>query len=185
MDSLRLITVIVLVLAVVQAFLIGICNWGVNSDLFLGLASGKSTLHGNLAKTDQWSFTAQDRVWIDQSWLSNIFFYLFYRFLGAAGPVLIKILLLAGCVVILFYRCRRFGASVEVALFSLWLGLMAAAPFIRIRGENFGAFYFVAFVALLAHADVSKLARRIGIPYCYWFGPILMALLCWALDYWE
>ena len=154
----------ILILVVAQSFVIGVGCRGVNCDLFYGLATGDNVLHGRLTEPDLFSFTRPGKVWVDQNWLSNFFYYISHRFLGSAGPVFIKTLLLAGCVALLFYRCLRLGASIPVSLFSVWLALLAAAPFMKIRGENFGVFYFLFFTALLSQADRGNRARRFGIP---------------------
>ncbi|MEW6533885.1 MAG: hypothetical protein AB1473_23855 [Thermodesulfobacteriota bacterium] len=139
-------------------------NLAENSDLFLGLAAGRDVLAGRLASPDQWSFTAPGLIWVDQSWLSHTAFYVSYRIVGDAGPVLLKALLLLGCAAIVFVRCRRLGISLPVTLACLTLGLLAAAPFVRLRAENFGVFYFLLFVMLLSDFDGKPAWQRYGLP---------------------
>ena len=130
---LRSILITVLVIMACLAFVLAAGNRSLNSDLYLGLASGKMTLTGHIAQPDHWSFTASDRVWIDQSWLSNVFYYLSYRSLGFIGPVALKVALLLGCVIILFYRCRRLGASTGLTLLALWPALITVSPGLALK----------------------------------------------------
>lgn len=121
----------------------------VNEDLAVALCSGRDTVHGLLAKPDQWSFTMSGSVWVDQSWLSQLLYYLSYANLGDLGPVLIKVLLLAVCLGILSSRCRSLGAGLESSLIALTTGTLSLAPFLQIRAENFGLLWFLLFTACI------------------------------------
>ena len=108
---------------------------------------------GLLAKPDQWSFTMPGKIWVDQSWLTHLIYYLSYLELHDLGPVLLKALLLALCLVVLYFRCRSLGAGLESTLAAIVLGTLALAPFLEIRAENFGLLYFLAFAASLCAPD--------------------------------
>ncbi len=153
----------VLFIVVVQAFLMALLNSRSNTDLFLALAAGRDVLAFGPAGPDQWSFTHAGGIWIDQGWLSHLVYYLSYAWFGEYGPVLVKLLLLLGCVVILILRCRDAGCRTWAVSVSLFLGLMAVAPLTVIRAENFGIFYFVLFVWLLQASHLSKTVRYLGI----------------------
>jgi hypothetical protein len=121
----------------------------VDEDLAIALCSGRHTIHGLLGKPDQWSFTMSGTVWIDQSWLSHLFYYLSYAKLGDLGPVLIKVVLLAACLTILFVRSCSLGAGFDCSLIALIVGILSFAPFLQIRAENFGLLWFLLFTACL------------------------------------
>lgn len=120
-----------------------------NEDLFLGLASGRATLNGSLGLPDQWSFTMRGRVWVDQSWLSHLIYYLSYLILEDLGPVLTKAALLIASLALLFVQCRSLGVSPEISLFTTALGTLSLAPFLNIRAQNFGMVYFVLMAYIL------------------------------------
>ncbi len=153
-----------LICAVAVTYLVAVGNMGLNSDLFLGFAAGKRILSEGLAVPCHWSFTNEGGLWVDQNWLSHFLYYMVYSHLGEAGPVLVKALLLFFCSAFLYYRCRRLDTVVDVALFSLCLGLFAAGPFLTIRAENFGVFYLLILVSLLSDTFWPDRMRSYGIP---------------------
>ncbi len=149
-----------LVLCLVISCLIA---WGMpfpNEDLFLGFCSGRATLNGHLAAPDQWAFTLEGRVWVDQSWLSHLVFYVTFLHLSYLGPVLIKGFLLAACALILYLTCRDLDARPEISILSVTLGVLSLAPFLKIRGENFGMLLFVVMAAMLSFRGPSTKWRQ-------------------------
>lgn len=147
-----------------MAACIGVTERYVNEDLFLAFAAGREILKGNLVVHDHWSFTAEGRVWVNQAWLSHLILFLSYDLLGPAGPVALKVVLLAACLWLVFLRCRSLGASPELSLACICAGTLAAAPFLGIRPENFGVFFFLLFTSLLTMNRVPAIARRLGVP---------------------
>jgi hypothetical protein len=131
------------------SFLIALGMRFLNEDLLVALCSGRDTLAGLLGKPDQWSFTMPGKIWVDQSWLTHLIYYLSYSMLEELGPVLLKGLLLALCLVVLCLRCRSLGAGLDATVTALVLGTLALAPFLQIRAENFGVLYFLVFASLL------------------------------------
>jgi len=155
---------VLLFLLLVQVFLTAICNRISSPDLFLGFAAGAKILQQGPAFPDTWSFTASGKVWVDQSWSSHLILAVSLRTFGPSGPVALKVLLLAGCLGLLFAGCRKLGVSAATAFFTLSFATMAAGPFLGIRAENFGIFYFVLFLIALSQADHNVWVRRIGLP---------------------
>jgi hypothetical protein len=151
-------------LLLIQAFFIAICNKTSGPDLFLAFAAGAKTLQVGPASPDTWSFTAFGRMWIDQGWLSHLILTLFLRAFGPGGPFAVKILLLAGCVGLLFVHLRKLRISTPIILVALCLAIVAAGPFLAIRAENFGVFCFVLFLVTLSQADKNAWLRWGGLP---------------------
>ncbi len=155
-------TRLLLSLSLTAAILIA---WGMrflNEDLFVALCSGRDTWNGLLATPDRWSFTTGGAVWVDQSWLSHLFYFLSHSALSDLGPVLIKGLLLVGVCLIFYFRCRRLDASPEISLSATILGTLSLAPFLQIRAENFGLIYFAMLSSLLAAPSAWVRWRQIG-----------------------
>ncbi|MEJ2716344.1 MAG: hypothetical protein P8182_04280 [Deltaproteobacteria bacterium] len=142
-------TRILLVLSLAVSVLIAVGMRFLGEDLFVALCAGRDVIAGNLAQPDSWSFTTAGAVWVNQGWLSHLIYYLSYASLGDLGPVLLKVMLLAACLVVLYFRCRGLGVSQEICLLSLTIGTLSAAPFLQIRAENFGLLYFVLLTGLL------------------------------------
>lgn len=121
-----------------------------NEDLFVALCSGRNTMAGLLTKPDQWSFTMPGKIWVDQSWLTHLIYYLSYSMMDDLGPVLLKALLLTLCLMVLYLQCRGRGAGMEATVTALIISTLALAPFLQIRAENFGLLYFLLFAGFLS-----------------------------------
>jgi hypothetical protein len=143
----------------------------INEDLFLSFAAGRDIAQGLVAAPDHWSFTAEDKVWVNQAWLSHLILYLSYSEFGPAGPVAVKVLLLAGCAALVFLRSIHLGASANISLVALLMGALASAPFLGLRPENFGVFFFILFTFLLMDPKNTGITRRVGAP---------LALVVWS-----
>jgi hypothetical protein len=130
-------------LGLATAFLIA---WGmprVNEDLFVSLRCGGEALSHGLTAPDVSSFTREGQTFVNRGWLSHVLLFWSHSLLEEMGPLLAKGLLLFGCLALLWFRCRSLGITPDVSLLSLTLGVLGLAPFLGIRAENFGMFYFV------------------------------------------
>ena len=168
------------------SFLIALGMRFLNEDLLVALCSGQDTLAGLLGKPDQWSFTMPGKIWVDQSWLTHLIYYLSYSMLEDLGPVLLKGLLLTLCLVVLYLRCRSQGAGVEATVTVLVLGTLALAPFLEIRAENFGVLYFLVFAGLLTTPASWGRWRQAGClailaVWCNSHGSFLLGLVLLGL----
>lgn len=158
-----------LALCLALATIIGILTIYVNEDLYLSFAAGRDIENGLLATPDHWSFTAPGKIWVNQAWLSHFILFKAFEKLGPLGPVLIKVILLTFCVGLTLHACLNVGASLNPALFSTCLGLLAADPFLGIRPENFGLFYLCVFLWLLSEDGSPGWIKAIGVPLTFLF----------------
>jgi hypothetical protein len=152
-----------------------------NEDFLVALCSGRDTLAGLLGNPDQWSFTMPGKIWVDQSWLTHLIYYLSYSMLDDLGPVLFKGLLLTLCLVVLYLRCRSLAAGVEATVTAVVLSTLALAPFLQIRAENFGVLYFLVFAGLLTAPASWGRWRQVGClailsVWCNSHGSFLLGL---------
>ena len=154
---------VILILSVSMAAAIALTTRYVNEDLFGGLAAGRDICQGLLTAADHWSFTAAGLEWINQAWLSHLLFYLSYDRLGPLGPLLIKVVLFVACLAIVLVRCRSLAASTEVSLLTLLAGILAIGPFVGLRQENFGLFFFIVFSALVTTHALSARTRAVAV----------------------
>ena len=84
---------------------------------------------GLLTKPDQWSFTMPGKIWVDQSWLTHLIYYLSYSMMDDLGPVLLKALLLTLCLIVLYLQCRGRGAGMEATVAALIIGYVGLGSF--------------------------------------------------------
>ncbi len=162
---------ILLIVSVGLAAVIALTTRFVNEDLFGGLAAGRDICHGLLFAGDHWSFTAPGKIWVNQAWLSHLLLYVSYDQLGPFGPVCLKVALFGGCLAIVLFRCRSLGASTGVSLIALLAGILAVGPFVGLRQENFGLFFFMLFSAFLTTRRFSRVFRD---------GGLLVVMALWS-----
>lgn len=159
----------ILFLSVLIAAAIAVGTWSFNEDLYVALCAGRDVAAGKPAQPDHWSFTTDGKVWVNQAWLSGLFYYVSYRGLHDLGPILLKAILLLSCLVVLFVRCRGLGCSAELSFLALTLGTLAAGPIMSIRPENFGVLYLVLFTTFLVAPRSWGRTRQIGCASVFLF----------------
>lgn len=103
-------------------------------DLGWHLANGKYLLEHNLQipETDIYSYTFSDFPLIMHEWVTDIFMYLIYQYLGLIGLVVV-FTLLAVCAFILVARIVR--APFEYQMIAALLGLIASVPILGARAQ--------------------------------------------------
>lgn len=160
--AIRFATRLMLAIALSIAFIIAWGNFHQNEDLIMALLAGRDVVQGNLAQPDQWSFTTHGRIWVNQGWLSGLLFFLSYTSLQELGPVLLKGILLAACLVPVYVRCRTLRVSPEVSFLAMTVGMMSVATLISVRAENFAILYFVLLTMLLTVPCSPGILRHVA-----------------------
>jgi hypothetical protein len=151
-----------LIIALMIATLRAIGTRYFNEDLFLGFCSGRDTLNGLMGKPDVWSFNAGGRVWVDNSWLSYLVYYMTYMELGDIGPVLVKTLLLIATLAVVYFRSIRLGISPLSVLLAMLLATLSVGQFLVIRGDNFALLYLVVLLSFLTGQPEYRRRQQIG-----------------------
>ncbi len=167
----RLVTTAILLISLALAVVMGWGDWNLNEDLYVALCAGRDVVGGQLGQPDQWSFATGGKIWVNQSWLSGLIYYLSYVKANLWGPILLKGILLIACLPLLFYRLRLLGVSRQTSLFALFLGTGVMAPWMSIRPENFGILYSVLITTLLVAPRKLGLLRQAG---------CLLVMLIWS-----
>jgi hypothetical protein len=144
------------------AVAIGCGWWCFNEDLYMALVAGKDVLEGRLAKPDQWSYLTEGKVWVNQNWLSGLIFYLSYLYLGDAGPIVLRGVILVLCLLFVYGRCRFLELQARFFLPAMLLGTLSVVPFLSIRADKFGVLYFLAFTLCLVAPRSYGLLRQLG-----------------------
>jgi len=158
----RNITGLILTIALFVTLLTAWAFPRINEDLFLGLCLGREVAHGTFTDPNSWSFILPAQVFVDRAWLSHFLYYVSYTLLSSFGPLSIKAILLACCAAILYCRCRALDVSREIAVLAVTLGMFALAPFLSIRGENFGLLCFLALTTFLTAPPSWGRYRQLG-----------------------
>lgn len=139
-------------------------------DLFIALAGGRDVLAGKLGAPDDWSYTTNGRVWLNQNWGSHVLFYVTHRIAGPTGLLALKAVLLA-----LGTWCLAAAARVRAADWPTAI-LVAAASFAAGRGYVDLRPSLVGLV--LATAVLAALARATTRTAWLWIAAVLVGV--WA-----
>jgi len=105
--------------------------------------------HRHILNRDMYSFTAAGQPWINTEWLSEIPFYLSYRFFGLSGLKALTFVLPSTMILLLLYLCfqesRNFKASIAACAFASFLAKVSYGP----RTILFGYILMVLLLILL------------------------------------
>ncbi len=141
-----------------------------DADLWGEVVFGQAIVStGYIPLQDSYSFTS-DREWVNHEWLSAIVFYLVYRGGGAAGLILLKLVMLSLLLGILFLRFRGKGASVDSGV--LLVAVAFTGTYWRMHTIRPQLFSVVLFTCLLAALTAAESGRRRFL----WTVPPLFAL---------
>jgi len=105
-------------------------------DLYVGLAAGRDivdTRLANLNQPDTWSFTATDRVWMNQNWGTHLGFYVAHVLGGETGLLVLKALMLLVMAGAIAACCRQRGAGWPMAMITAGAAVAAGRSFIDLR----------------------------------------------------
>lgn len=183
---------IVTVVALAAVALAVATVWSVprpTGDLYVGLAAGRDIVAGKLGEVDDWSFTTEGRVWINQNWGTNLAYWVSHELCGEPGLLALKALMLMAGTGFLVFACRRREASWPVALIVSAGVIAAGRSFIDLR-PNLTTLMFVPVMLHLLYRTAGR-PRRIWLTMLV-FGVIwanlhggftlgLLAMFFWAL----
>lgn len=121
-------------------------------DLFIALAGGRDALAGRLGSPDDWSYTTEGRVWLNQNWGSGVLFYLTHVAAGPNGLLALKALLLALGTWCLAAAARARAADWPTAILIGAASFAAGRSYVDLRPSLVGLVLATAVLAALAHA---------------------------------
>ncbi len=142
-------------------------------DLWGHLRFGQDICQAHsIPRVDTYSYVSGGRDWINHEWLSQVVFYLVYRFAGSTGLVLFKLLVFAGLGWLLFSALRAQTKSAVLRLaFGLFSTLVLLGGF-TYRPQIFTFILFPAVLMLLQRYDKSSDPR--------WLYPLPVIFPLWA-----
>jgi len=165
---------VVTVVALAAVVLAVATVWSVprpTGDLYVGLAAGRDIMAGKLGQVDDWSFTTQGRVWINQNWGTNWAYWASHWLCGEAGLLALKALMLMAGTGFLVFACRRREASWPIALIVSAGVIAAGRSFIDLRPN----LTTLMFIPVMLHL----LYRTAGRPGRIWLTMLVFGVI-WA-----
>jgi len=113
-------------------------------DIWWHLKAGEFILENlHLPEQNIFSFTAPEHRWLPHEWLSEVFFYLAYSWLGYRGLILLGVLLNAlACALVYRLTLRYSGSPFASALITFIAALMMLGNF-SLRPYLFGNLFFI------------------------------------------
>jgi hypothetical protein len=136
-----------------------------DSDLWWHLRTGQLIVEtGHVPHTDPFSFTRSGQPWIAHEWLSEVIFYLLWKFGGAAALIVFTSLVTTAGFLLLYARCQ--GAAHWAAAATV-LGAVASAPCWGTRAQMF-TFTFASLLLWL----VGRATERPAL--LFWIAPLFV-----------
>jgi hypothetical protein len=158
---------LLLAMTLVFGFLLAVAQI-THYDVWALLAGGRYIVAHGLPATDPFSYTAVGRPWPNQSWLTQVLFYLAYDRLGRVPVILLKGLLAATTLGLAWRTARRRSGSPAAAAVAAGLAALALAPWWHLRPQLFTYLAWAAWLALYE-------AWRGGRGRALWGLPLVMA----------
>lgn len=125
-------------------------NTVVDIDLWWGLKTGEHIVKNlEIPRADIFSYTLQERPWIDHEWLSQVVMYFVFSNFGWPGLNLLKAFIIALCFFMLFFLASQGLKKTAMPLFFLLLSVLAFGYRSFIRPEIFSYLLFCLFIYVL------------------------------------
>ena len=123
-------------------------------DLWFHLKIGLEHLHcGNLPVVDHFSYGTLRSLWISHEWLSRILLAISYDYLGDAGLLILRGLLIIMIAWVLLFSSFRLLSNRGISAILFVYYFQFISPFLNIRTQLFA---FLLFIVSLALLEVSK-----------------------------
>ena len=124
-------TLLIVVVATVASVWSLDLTGGLRADSWLTLLGGREILAHGLPRHDALAIVSHGRDWVDQQWLSQLFFYELFR-IGGLGLVLrVNVVLFLAPLCACLVAARRRGASAPRVLLVALPALLFTATFLR------------------------------------------------------
>lgn len=123
---------------------------------------------GHLDRVDSYAFTSKDS-WINHEWLTELVFYLCYRWAGDFGLLILKLLVGLATLALLAAMSYRRGGSPLVMAIALTLAAFSLTPGFMFRPQIFSYLLFAVTLDLL-RPESSEMGRPVVLL------PLVMAL---------
>jgi hypothetical protein len=158
-------------------------------DLWGHLAFGRQTVTEGLGRTDAFSYTAPGVPVLNHEWLSDVVIYSVFRRVGPVGLVGLRLLLLAGMLLVIARAVRRAcGDGLAAALLAALVVVGGFPWFVTARPQLWTFLFFGFFLLAMVCADGGntrplRLTPLLTLAWVNLHGGIvagLGVLGCWA-----
>jgi len=154
-------------------------------DIWLHLKTGEHILENrSIPKVDIYSFTQENKEWINHEWLSQVIFYSIYNKFGTNGLILFRAIIILSVFLLLFFICHRKELSSIVILLLLAVLFLSEQRFM-IRPGLFTLLFTCSYLFILTKHRSSKLIYILPIIQLFWvnmhgyfFIGFLVILIC-------
>lgn len=117
-------------------------------DTFVSLAAGRDTLAGKTGLPDEWSFTTENRVWLNQNWGSHTAYYVSWWLMGDTGPVVVKWLVVFGTMLLMIRAATMRGANRVFAATVVAVAILIGRSYIDVRPHIFTLLFEASLVVV-------------------------------------
>ena len=159
-------------------------NTVVDSDLWCHFKTGEYIVKNlTVPTTDIFSYTLENRAWVDHEWLAQILFYFVFAKFGWLGINILKAIIISLCfLVLLFFIFSKYKRLIYAALFTL-LAVLAFGYRSFLRPEVFSYLLLCLFFYILESERRFYIVPLLQILWVnlhgyFILGPILVFLYC-------
>jgi len=118
-------------------------------DVWMHIKSGELIIKDmQVLKADDYSYTRQSKEWLNHQWLSQVFYYIFYRLFGVNGLIYLKAILIFSAFFLLFKNICRKGTGLGSIFIFVLIILFSQERFLA-RPLVFSLFLFSLYVFIL------------------------------------
>jgi len=140
---------IVIILAVILLFISQI-NTVVSVDLWWILKSGEYIVENlRVPHIDIFSYTLENRPWLDHEWLSQALFYLVFSWFGLLGLSIFKALIVSASFLILLFLILSRYKKIALAILIMLISILAFGYRSFLRPEIFSYLFLCIFLYIL------------------------------------
>ncbi len=117
-------------------------------DTFVSLAAGRDAIAGKMGLPDDWSFTTEGRVWLDQNWGSHTTYYVAWRLFGDVGPVAVKWVVIFGVMLLMVQGAALRGANWLLAATLVAVTILVGRTYLDVRPHIFTLLFEAALIVI-------------------------------------
>ena len=120
-----------------------------NNDLWMHIRTGEAMLENmSVASVDDYSYTVQGREWLNHQWLSQVIFFLVYRFSGVNGLIFLQAIAVFLAFLLIFLSAyKKDNWLLSVCL--IFLVILFSQERFLVRPHIFSVFLFTVFIFVL------------------------------------
>src|ERR1700674_4120198 len=142
-------------------------------DLWWHLRTGQWIVEsGHVPHSDPFSFTRAGHPWVSHEWLSEVVFYELWKHSGAAGLIVFSATITTAGFMLLYLRCRFYGAEKHWAAAATVFGALASAPSWGVRPQMF-TFMLASLLLWLLESGQEKDRLK----FLLWIPPLFLVWL--------